>query len=151
MEHKLILSFLSSISFFKDFSMEDKSALMQSKDMFVKFWPDQLIIKEGDIDDGLFIILKGHVNVSKRSKPNVSIAKLGPGSLFGEINIISKKPRTTNVTAVNEVVLMRITPDMLDKLDVGLQKRFHGKLINLLVKRLDEMNQKLASAMKENP
>ncbi len=150
MEHKLIMSFLAGISFFNDFSLQDKAELIQSKDMFIKFWPDQLIIKEGNIDDGLFIILKGQVAVTKQSKPNATLAQLGPGSLFGEINLISKKARTTNVTALNEVVVMRITQEMVDRLDPNLQKKFQSKLINLLVQRLEEMNQKLASAMKSN-
>jgi len=144
------MSFLAGISFFKDFTLKDRAELIQSKDMFIKFSADQLIIREGDIDDGLFIILKGQVLVTKQSKPHVPLAQLGPGSLFGEINLISNKPRTTNVTAIREVVVMRITQKMVNKMDLALQKKFQEKLIHLLVQRLEEMNQKLSVAMKNN-
>jgi len=143
------MSFLAGISFFKDFTLKDRAELIQSKDMFIKFFPDQLIIREGDIDDGLFIILKGQVLVTKRSSPPVPLAQLGPGALFGEINLISNKPRTTNVTAISEVVVMRITQKMVNKLDLSLQKKFQEKLIHLLIQRLEDMNQKLAAAMKK--
>ncbi|QPJ64096.1 MAG: cyclic nucleotide-binding domain-containing protein [Candidatus Nitrohelix vancouverensis] len=146
MEFQLILSFIASLPFFKDFTGKEREALIQTQDLFLKFRADQLIIREGEIDDGLFIILKGVVQITKRNRPNKVLAQLRPGALFGEVTLISKRARTTNATAQGDVVVMKITQEMIEKLSVELQKKFHQQLVLQLVQRLEEMNEKLSQA-----
>lgn len=58
------------------------------------------VIREGDAGRGLFVVLHGEVDVSKRDgEEKVLLATLGPGDVFGEISLLHDEPTTASVTA----------------------------------------------------
>jgi len=65
----------------------------------------EVIVLEDSHDDGLFIIVHGQVSVSIE---NQKVDMLGPGSVFGEMMILSGLPRTATVTAETPVTTMWI-------------------------------------------
>lgn len=68
-----------------------------------------IIIKEGEIGDAMYLIKDGSVEVSTQDskKGKVVVAALKEGEFFGEIGLATMKPRTATVTAItkNELVL----------------------------------------------
>lgn len=56
-----------------------------------------VIIKNGDLSDDLYFLLKGRVKVIDLN--NNEIAELNEGSFFGEMGVIDKGPRTATVIA----------------------------------------------------
>ena len=126
--------------------MEEKSELTKNQGTFFKYQSHQLLIREGEVDSAVFIILKGSVHVSKNSLPDITISRLRAGSIFGEISLISALPRSTNVMAEGEVVVMKITKEMLDALEPSLKKKFQNSLIKILAQRIDEMNEKFINS-----
>lgn len=66
------------------------------------------IIREGNAGRGLFVLLHGEVDVSKRDgEEKVLLATLGPGDVFGEISLLNDEPTTATVTAaVHSTVLL---------------------------------------------
>jgi len=121
--------------------------LLKTEGAFVKFKPYDNIIREGEIDESIFIILKGVVNITKQSLPDIIISQLKAGSLFGEIALISDAPRTSNATAFTESILMKITKNMINQLPLALQKKLQDQLIRILAQRLDEMNEKFVKVI----
>lgn len=69
----------------------------------------EVIYREGDPGDAVFIITEGKVEVRRLvdGKP-VRLAVLGSGAIFGEMGVIRSKPRSTTVTAMDKVTLMAI-------------------------------------------
>ena len=121
--------------------------MLKTEGAFVKFKPYDNIIREGEIDESIFIILKGVVNITKQSLTDIIISQLKAGSLFGEIALISDAPRTSNATAFTESILMKITKNMINQLPLALQKKLQDQLIRILAQRLDEMNEKFVKVI----
>lgn len=142
-----VREFLDSIRFFKNFSDDEKRRLSNIKNIYLKFLPGEPIILEGQIEQALYIVLKGNAVVNKKGLEGLIISCLGPGSVFGEISLIQEQPRTTNVIAEGEVVVMKMEKATVATLDDALQKKFNEQLIRVLVERLEEMNQKYINAM----
>jgi CRP-like cAMP-binding protein len=68
---------------------------------------DSVIVKRGEKGVGFFVILDGHVQVSKGGK---TLARLGPGDFFGELALFDDRPRSADVVAtepITAVVLSR--------------------------------------------
>jgi CRP-like cAMP-binding protein len=86
------------------------------------------LIREGEPGDALFVILDGTASVQHDGE---EIARVGPGSYFGELAILDGAPRSATVVAATEVevavlgirmfrTLLREFPDLAEQLLVGL-------------------------------
>ncbi len=63
-----------------------------------------VVVREGDAQGmGFFILAEGEAIVSSGGH---ELARLGPGSYFGEIALISDRVRTSTVTAATDVRLL---------------------------------------------
>lgn len=142
-----VREFLDNIRFFKNFTEDEKKRLSDIQNIYLRFLAGEPVILEGQVEQALYIILKGNVVVNKKGLEGLIISCLGPGSVFGEISLIQEQPRTTNVIAEGEVVVMKMEKSTVATLDDDLQKKFNEQLIRVLVERLDEMNQKYINAM----
>jgi CRP/FNR family transcriptional regulator, cyclic AMP receptor protein len=64
----------------------------------------QTIVEKGTFGGGLFLVLSGTANVDVGGKVHV----LGPGQFFGEMSLISTKPRSASVVAAEPVEVLVI-------------------------------------------
>jgi len=88
------------------------------------------IIAEGEAGEGLFLILKGAIEVSKLDgRKKVSLAQLKEGDVFGEIALIADSPTTATCTAITEAELL-----FLPKRDFNSLMARHPELKNELSK-----------------
>lgn len=75
------------------------------------------LIREGDVGRGLFVILHGEVDVSKRDgDEKVLLATLGPGDVFGEIALLQDEPATATVTAAANGTVLFLDRDIFRRL-----------------------------------
>jgi len=65
------------------------------------------LVRKGKLADSLFLIERGEVSVIGRDGP---LARLGEDDFFGEIALITQRPRTASVVADTDVRLRVITP-----------------------------------------
>jgi potassium efflux system protein len=70
----------------------------------------QIIVRQGEAGDSLFIIVEGVVNVQVRLEDNnvIEVARLGAGSFFGEMALLTGQDRTATVIALNETYVFEI-------------------------------------------
>ena len=65
--------------------------------------------------------------------------------MFGEVPLITGKPRSTNVIAKNKVLVLKMDGYLLKTPDPAILNKFKDHLIKVLIKRLDEMNSSMAA------
>jgi len=74
-----------------------------------------LVVKEGEPGTTFYLIRSGYVKVSTQgmgSQANpIELGKMGEGSFFGEVSLLTDKPRTATVTADGDLELMELTRD----------------------------------------
>ncbi|MBZ5647770.1 MAG: Flp pilus assembly complex ATPase component TadA [Acidobacteriia bacterium] len=96
------LHFLQRIKLFSALSIPDCEQVvkrMKRRD----FPPNQVIVREGAPGTSMFFLTAGKVEVRKKD-PHTGIdfllVEMGPGQNFGEMSLLTGKPRTASVTAV---------------------------------------------------
>jgi len=107
---------LPSIPLFSDMSKNAFIQLMEQMEM-KSVLPGEVIIREGDVDDAMFIISSGKVKVTKtaESGEEIVLAHLGDGTFVGEMALLSESPRTASVIAEEETRLFVVSRDVLDQ------------------------------------
>ena len=95
------------------------------------FEPGEVIIREGDAGDKLFLISEGEVEVVRHDH---EVARLGPAEFFGEAALLSGQPRNATVIATEPVDAYVVDKD---DLDVALQHsmRFRQQFRRFFVRR----------------
>ncbi|HEX7150977.1 MAG TPA: cyclic nucleotide-binding domain-containing protein [Thermoanaerobaculia bacterium] len=77
-----------------------------------------VIITEGDPGSSMYLIVSGEVKIYTRSTTvgsgTVYLAKLGEGDFFGEVSVLTGKPRTATITASQRTDLLRLDREKLD-------------------------------------
>ena len=78
-----------------------------------EYRPGDRIFKEGDSGASMFVLLDGTVEITKViGEAKVVLATLVKGSIFGEMAIINRKPRSATATATANCVALEISRDL---------------------------------------
>jgi serine/threonine protein phosphatase PrpC len=109
-----------------------------------------VVIKEGDKGDELFIVLSGSVRVSRGE---ATLNTLGPGEHVGEMALIRSVPRSATVTAFAgqaELIAIR-RQDFFEILrkEHEIAVKMLWQFLGVLADRLDQTNSELHNAKRE--
>jgi CRP/FNR family transcriptional regulator, cyclic AMP receptor protein len=76
------------------------------------------LFREGQSGDSMFLILDGQMRVfiKKKNGEVVLLRLLESGDAFGEVALLNQAPRSANVEAVRDSVLIKISATKLQKL-----------------------------------
>ena len=72
---------------------------------------DEVVIKQGEVGEHYYIVIKGYCDVTRTVKPNnheVSLNDLGPGDSFGEEALITGAGRNATVTMLSAGQLIKL-------------------------------------------
>ncbi|OGQ89083.1 MAG: hypothetical protein A2289_25400, partial [Deltaproteobacteria bacterium RIFOXYA12_FULL_58_15] len=107
---------LPTIPLFSDLSKNAFIQLLEQMHMR-QVLPDEVVIREGDVDDSMFIISNGRVKVTKTTETGseIVLAHLSDGAFFGEMALLSQSPRTASVIAEEETLLFEVSRKVLDE------------------------------------
>jgi NADH dehydrogenase len=74
------------------------------------FEPRQVIFRQGDRGDRLYIVVDGEVEMVKvdQRQHEQRLARLGPGECFGEMALVSESPRMATARTVTKVNLLSV-------------------------------------------
>jgi PPM family protein phosphatase len=108
-----------------------------------------VVIREGDKGDELFIVLEGKVLVSRGGHP---LTHLGPGEHVGEMALIRSVPRSATVTSVGpaELIAIRRTDffEILRK-EHEIAVKMLWQFLGVFADRLDQTSSELHDAKRE--
>ncbi|MBF0187717.1 MAG: cyclic nucleotide-binding domain-containing protein, partial [Magnetococcales bacterium] len=66
----LLVTLMDGISFFWDFTPQERVIFAEDDSFFSNYKAGEFIIHEGDDDDSLQIVIKGSVNITRTSAPD---------------------------------------------------------------------------------
>ncbi len=103
----------------------------------VYFNKGDVIVEEGTISDGAYIIESGKVEVFKKLPNGQSqqIARLDKNDIFGEMGLIDQLPRSATVVALEDCCISIMTPDNFNSLAKRNPKALMP-VLKILAKRL---------------
>ena len=74
------------------------------------FEPGELVVREGDAGEELFVILEGEARVERSGS---ALATFGAGEFFGEIAVFDGRPRSADVVAATRLRTLAISRDVI--------------------------------------
>ena len=93
----------------------EREALVREMDL-EQHEEGSVIISEGEPGSSMYVIARGEVKVFTRSASGstVYLARLGEGDFFGEVSVLTGRPRTATITASQPSELLRLDKEKLD-------------------------------------
>jgi signal transduction histidine kinase len=105
----LMLDELRKIPLFADLSEDDLEQLYKMAET-VSIPAGQLVLREGDPGDSLYVVLVGELEVTKRQGgQDILLALRKPGQFFGEMALLERAPRSASVRTLQESRLLVIS------------------------------------------
>jgi CRP/FNR family transcriptional regulator, cyclic AMP receptor protein len=93
---------------------------------------DEVIFREGDKAEALFVVQSGSVEIHAGHRV---VAILGPGEFFGEMSLVDPAPRSGTAVAVTDVTLVPVSEKQFLKI-VSETPSFALDLLRLFIRRL---------------
>jgi CRP-like cAMP-binding protein len=132
---------------FKNFTEDEVKGLAGMKQALQDFKKGEVIIREGDRLSSLYLLVQGSILITK-SGYDTPISRLNPGSVFGEMSFLTKKPRYSNVIANDNVRVVKMDEVFFNDIRPEIKDKIKDYLIELLINRLDTMNESLSKIAK---
>ncbi len=104
-------------------------------------YPDEaLIVREGDSASEAYIIVSGECEAYKDiDGRRISLRTMGPGEVFGEMAILTGKPRSATVAARGPVTVKVVTAASLER-ELS-RNSFTGAFVRVLAERFRELDE----------
>ena len=111
------LAFLRDVRLFKDIAEPELIILGQSLDER-PLRRGQVICREGDPGEEMFVVRSGSIVVSKLVTGRVEqvLARIGPGDFFGEMSLFDRSPRSATVQADSDATLLALDREGLRRM-----------------------------------
>ena len=102
----------------------------------IEYPEDTLLMEAGAVEDWLFVIVEGEVEVVREDRQ----VRMGPGSVVGEMAVLDPQPRSATVTAVTPVRVFRLRKAAFDHA-LRTRPEIAAGVITELVRRLRETHE----------
>jgi CRP-like cAMP-binding protein len=125
---------LAHVPMFSDLSKRQLHRLAAATDELA-FEPGQIVVREGDPGETLFVVLSGEAKVMRGRR---RVGEVVPGDFFGELSAIDGGPRTASVVAVTPFQVLRLFRRTLREL-IDDEPKVTLKLLDGVVRRLRQV------------
>jgi tetratricopeptide (TPR) repeat protein len=141
---------IPSSPLFEVLAPEERAAVIREM-VFVEHEEGDIIITEGEVGSSLYVLVSGEVKVFTRGPrgESVPLAALGEGDFFGEVSVLSGKPRTATITAARHTELLRLDRDRLEaiidrhpRVRTVLQEFYQRRASHTVEAMIDRMKQR---------
>jgi CRP-like cAMP-binding protein len=123
-----------------------KLKLMAFASERLTFQNGQSLFRQGDPGDAAYIIVEGTADILVDTPAGpITVATLAKNDIVGEIAILCDVPRTATVTAMGELVTLKITKDLFFRMltdfpEMGIE------IMRVLAHRLEQTTAQLLAA-----
>lgn len=133
---------------FEALESEERDAVVQSMKLR-EYDEGDIVITEGEAGSAMYVIASGTVKVFTRGKTgeSVHLANLEEGEFFGEISLLTGKPRTATITASEQTKLLEWNKKDFDELSSQMP-RIKEVLESFYRKRVDHTVEAMIESMK---
>ena len=98
------------------------------------------VFRQGDPGGSMYVIRAGKVRVLKESQGRQrAVSTLGPGDFFGEMAVVTGRPRSATAEVIEEADLLKVPADKLQDMVTGAGE-IGIRLIRRLAERLENAN-----------
>ena len=137
-------------SLFVEFTDDELADFLELLDI-VEVKKGELIVKQDDHGDCMFILVEGSVRVLHHSGGrDINLASLQPGDFFGELALVDAGVRSADVDAAADCTLLRITQAAISAA-AGVYPTAAFKFLiaigRILVGRLRQTNQRYVDSL----
>jgi CRP-like cAMP-binding protein len=116
---RLLANAMATSPVFRPFAAADRKVIM-SRFVARETKPGEVIVRESEPSDGLYVILEGAVDILKRQAgKDVLVSQLREGDLFGEMSCLRKIPATATVAVRRPGTLLKLPRKTFDELVVA--------------------------------
>jgi diguanylate cyclase (GGDEF)-like protein len=144
---------LTKVSLFRALGAPDLQRLADHTEP-MDFGPGQTIVEIGDPGRSLFVVTEGIVQVLYPSRASdFELARLGPGDFFGEMALLSDRPRSATVRAHSDVRVVRLEKHVFQRLVLEEPQIGLGVLevLSLRIRAADEQIGGLSDQAQRDP
>lgn len=135
-----VAAFLKTVRLFADFTEAERLALAaRLRERTLR--REQVLFREGDPGDEMFIVRRGTIIVSKSVTGKVDhvLARVSAGDFFGEMSLLTDAPRSATIQAETDgelLVLDRGNLALLTELNPRAAAAFFRALVLVFIERL---------------
>lgn len=143
----VLLDMLGHSKFFEDFTLDDIRRLSQFMTVY-RAEAGDTIIREGNTDDFMLLILEGRINIVKTDAHGERhpMASVGPGATLGEMSMIDGEPRFATCIAIDVTTFAVFARDSMVRIimdEPQLGAKILIKLVTMLSQRLRDTSSSL--------
>ena len=122
---------------------DDTTGVVVRRSFERDYVPGEVIYDLGDPGDALFVIQGGQVEL-QREAPDGSrtVARYGPGDLFGEMGVLLGRPRTSRAVAISDTHLLELDGQTFEGMCIE-RPEIAIRVIQRLAARVIDLEQRL--------
>jgi CRP-like cAMP-binding protein len=139
-EHAAVLKAMALCAALSGAELDAIAAIVEAQDVAA----GKELFREGDPGDGLFLVVAGEIDVTKRGPHgDRSLARLGAGGVLGEMSLITADKRSATGRAIVDTRVLRLPAKHFRKLLGGgstAALKIAGAIAEVLARRLATMN-----------
>jgi cAMP-dependent protein kinase regulator len=104
---------------FKDFAQDELVAVIRGLRLHT-FEPGEILVSAGEPGDSLYLLTTGSVRAYMRDKrgKHVPVREMHDGDFFGEMSILTGRPRSATITASSYCELLELDQRTLNEIAV---------------------------------
>jgi hypothetical protein len=143
------LKVLTRLKVFADFPHEELEPFAAEM-AELAFRPFTYIVQQGTPGDAMYFVIQGRVGVSTKGQVTESfLVALNIGDTFGEMSLFDPAPRSADVRAENDVIVLKLSVDALQKIcreAPAAANRFLWSMARMLSARIRTMDRRAAAS-----
>jgi signal transduction histidine kinase len=119
---------------------------------FLDFDADEVIFREGDPGNCLYLVIEGNVRISKAGRGGLqeTLIFVGAGNFFGEMALVDGQPRSAQATAASPTALGSMDAAMFNRILGDEPSALHQNFLTSIVERLRGTNSHFIEELMRN-